>query len=68
MSVLGRFIINTCCIIVNINVDLKCRVGEEVLIRGLRVSEVEKKAMIRNRYNRIPHPVLNTKRERDTYN
>ena len=24
--------------------------------------------MIRNRYNRIPHPALNTKRERDTYN
>ena len=24
--------------------------------------------MIRNRYNRIPHPVLNTKRERDPYN
>ena len=23
--------------------------------------------MIKNRYNRIPHPVLNTKRERDTY-
>ena len=24
--------------------------------------------MIRNRYNRIPYPALNTKRERDTYN
>ena len=24
--------------------------------------------MVRNRYNRIPHPALNTKRERDTYN
>ena len=24
--------------------------------------------MIRNRYNRVPHPALNTKRERDTYN
>ena len=24
--------------------------------------------MIRNRYNRIPHPALNTNRERDTYN
>ena len=24
--------------------------------------------MIRNRYNRIPHPALNTKWERDTYN
>ena len=24
--------------------------------------------MIRNRYNRSPHPALNTKRERDTYN
>ena len=29
--------------------------------------EVDKKAMIRNRYNRIPHPAINTKRERDTY-
>ena len=28
----------------------------------------DKKAMIRNRYSRIPHPALNTKRERDTYN
>ena len=25
--------------------------------------KVDKKAMIRNRYNRIPHPALNTKRE-----
>ena len=24
--------------------------------------------MIRNRYTRIPHPALNTKRERDTFN
>ena len=24
--------------------------------------------MIRNRYNRIPHPALKTKRERDTHN
>ena len=24
--------------------------------------------MIRNRYNKIPYPALNTKRERDTYN
>ena len=30
--------------------------------------KVDKKAMIRNRYNRIPHLALNTKRERDTYN
>ena len=29
--------------------------------------KVDKKAMIRNRYNRIPHPALNTKQERDTY-
>ena len=29
---------------------------------------VDKKAMIRNRYNRIPHPAPNTKWERDTYN
>ena len=27
---------------------------------------VDKKAMIRNRYNRIPYPALNTKWERDT--
>ena len=27
------------------------------------VGNVDKKAMIRNRYNRIPHPALNTKRE-----
>ena len=33
-----------------------------------RKPKVGKKAMIRNRYNRIPHPSLNTKRERDTYN
>ena len=32
------------------------------------VYKVDKKAMIRNRYNRIPYSVLNTKRERDTYN
>ena len=30
--------------------------------------KVDKKAMITNRYNRIPYPALNTKRERDTYN
>ena len=30
--------------------------------------KVDKKTKIRNRYNRIPHPTLNTKRERDTYN
>ena len=30
--------------------------------------KVDKKAMIRNRHNRIPHPAFNTKRERDTYN
>ena len=29
---------------------------------------VDKKATTRNRYNRIPQPTLNTKRERDTYN
>ena len=27
--------------------------------------KVDKKAMIRSRYNRVPHPTLNTKRERD---
>ena len=30
--------------------------------------EVDKKAMIRNRYYQIPHPALNTKQERDTHN
>ena len=34
----------------------------------LLVLEADKKAMIRNRYNRIPQPALNTKRDRDTYN
>ena len=29
--------------------------------------KVDKKAMIRNRYNRSPHPDLNIKQERDTY-
>ena len=29
--------------------------------------KVDKKVMIRNQYKRIPLPVLNTKRERDTY-
>ena len=32
------------------------------------VLKVDKKAAIRNRYNRIPHPALITKRERDTHN
>ena len=32
------------------------------------MDNVDKNAMIRNRYNRIPHPALNTKQERDTYN
>ena len=32
------------------------------------ISKVDKKAMIRNRYNRIPHPVPNTEWKRDTYN
>ena len=30
--------------------------------------DVDEKAMIRNRYNRVPHLALNTKRERNTYN
>ena len=30
--------------------------------------KVDKKAMIRNWCNRVPHPALNTKQERDTYN
>ena len=29
---------------------------------------VDEKAMIRDRYNRIPHPALDTKWERYTYN
>ena len=29
--------------------------------------KVNKKAKIRNRFNRIPYPALNTKRETDTY-
>ena len=33
-----------------------------------RICKVDKKAMLRNRYNRIPHPTPNTKRERDTHN
>ena len=37
-------------------------------IRFVRINKVDKKAMIRNRYNQIPHPALNTKRGRDTYN
>ena len=38
------------------------------VIQGYGICIVDKKAMIRNRYNRIPHPALNTKRERDTHN
>ena len=34
----------------------------------LSIVKVDKRAMIRNRYNRIPHPDLNTKRERNTNN
>ena len=30
--------------------------------------KVDQKAMIRNRYNRIPHSAIDTKRERNTYN
>ena len=30
--------------------------------------KVDEKATIRNRYNRIPHPALDTKWERNTYN
>ena len=41
------------------------RSSKQTLCVGL---EVDKKAMSRNRYNRIPHPALNTKRERDTHN
>ena len=41
------------------------RSSKQMLCVGL---EVDKKAMIRNRNNRIPHPALKTKRERDTHN
>ena len=34
----------------------------------IKTYKVGEKAMIRNRYDRIPYPALNTKRERDTYN
>ena len=44
------------------------RIERWSLYNGFKFSKVDKKAMIRNRYNRIPHPVLNTERERDTYN
>ena len=30
------------------------------------IANIDKEAMIRNRYNRIPYPALNTKREMDT--
>ena len=30
--------------------------------------KVNEKAMVMNRYNRIPHPTLDTKWERNTYN
>ena len=40
-------------------------VSETMYIVGLKV---DKMATIRNRYNRIPYPALETKRERDTYN
>ena len=33
-----------------------------------RLGKKDKKVMIRNRYNQIPHPALNAKLERDTYN
>ena len=46
------------------------RSSKQTLCVGLEVDKTE--AMIRNRYNRIPHPALNyplnTKRERDTHN
>ena len=33
-----------------------------------RIYKIDEKAIIKNRYNRIPHPTLNTKRERNTIN
>ena len=32
------------------------------------VNKIDKKAIVKNRYYKIPHPALNTKRERGTYN
>ena len=42
------------------------RSSKQTLCVGLEVDKIE--AMIRNRYNRIPHPALNTKRKKDTHN
>ena len=46
-----------------------CSIGKILTFKYLILNyKVDQKAMVRNRYNRIPHPVLNTKRERDTHN
>ena len=43
-----------------------------LIISGLQnkqgVVKVDEKATIRNRYNQIPHPALDIKWERNTYN
>ena len=36
--------------------------------RFILLCMADKRTMIRNRYNQIPYPALNTKRKRDTYN
>ena len=43
-------------------------IGTELPIWICKQCIVDKKAMIRSRYNRIPHSDPNTKWERDTYN
>ena len=34
----------------------------------IKTIKLDEKATLKNRYNPIPHPVLDTKRERNTYN
>ena len=41
--------------------------SELSLIQEIK-DKADKKTKIRNRYNWIPRPALNTKREKDTYN
>ena len=48
-----------------------CVVAKRGIVNTYNISKVwkvGKKARIRNRYNRIPHPAPNTKRKRDTNN
>ena len=53
------------CILVFLNNNI---LNDRYLSEVQYLLKVDKKPMFRNRYNRIPHPVLNTKQERDTYN